>query len=193
MSKRIFFASASPRRKELVSGIFGERIKFVKHDFDENSIKIASSGAGLKKLALMKALSVCKKHKASLIIASDTAVSCGGKILGKPAGKKDAEKMLRRLSGKKVIVMTSVALVDSANGRKSVFLEKTRVKIKNLSASEIQGYVKTGEPLDKAGAFAVQGRGAFLVEGIEGDYYNVVGLPLCRLCSALEKFGVRLF
>ena len=188
--KKAVFATSSPRRKEMISGIYGGRIRFADHALDEKAQRIPHSPAGLKKLAILKARSIAAKYPGAIIISADTEVFCSGRMLGKPSGPGAAEKMLRRISGKNVIVMTSVAVLDTVTGKSSSFSVRTSVKIRELSPAEIKWYIGTGEPMDKAGAFAVQGKGALLVEGIAGDYFNVVGLPLSRFCAELKKYGV---
>jgi len=159
--------------------------EIIEHNFD-----MADLGALVKGLALSKARDIARKVKEGIVIGADTVVVYGGKILGKPRDEADAEKMLRKLSGRKHEVMTGLAIVDVDQNEEAVECVKTKVKFRKLSSGEIKEYVATGEPLDKAGAYGVQGKGAALVESIEGCYYNVVGLPLAKLVEMLKSLGV---
>lgn len=140
--------------------------------------------------ALRKARSVAPDHPRRLILGADTVVVLGDRVFGKPAGEQEARSMLSRLQGQTHTVYTGLALVDGSSGRELAEAEATGVKMRPLSPDEIAAYVATGEPLDKAGAYAVQGRGSLLVERVDGDYFNVVGLPLYRLSKMLESFGI---
>ena len=168
----------------LMKQIIGNKFSVVRHAHTEEPLKQLSPKQLALHHALSKARSVCDKIKNGNVIGADTIVVCGRQVLGKPKDKKDAARMLRKISGRVVQVITGVAVV-SVETRLIVSVRKdaviTLVKIKKLSKNEIDSYVKTKEPLDKAGAFAIQGKGAFLVEWIEGDYNNVVGLPIEKL------------
>ncbi len=152
--------------------------------------------AGLKPLELARTLSNNKakaaamRHAGSIIIAADTIGVLDGRILGKPQDASHARKMLAEMSGRCHRVITGFTVIDSATGRTVSRTVATKVYFRKLSRTEISSYVKTGEPLDKAGAYAIQGLGALLVERIEGDYTNVIGLPLCALAVVLKSFGV---
>jgi len=126
------------------------------------------------------------------MIAADTVVILNGKILGKPKNKKEAARMLRNLSGKEHKVITGVAVVNAKTKKLLQDVVITKVKFRRLDRDLIEKYVASGKPLDKAGAYGIQGKGALLVESIEGDYFNVVGLPLNALNQLLEKFGINL-
>ena len=130
------------------------------------------------------------RHPDAIIIAADTIGVIDGRILGKPHSPDEARAMLRVISGQRHSVITGFTILDTATGRTLSQSVETGVYIKQLTPAEIDAYVKTGEPLDKAGAYAIQGRGAAIVERIEGDYANVVGLPLSALAEALKDFGV---
>jgi septum formation protein len=134
-------------------------------------------------------MAVARGREAGLIIGADTEVVLDGQILGKPADESDAERMLNRLSGRWHAVMTGVALVDIATKREVADFDKTLVKFAALSKAEIEWYVKTGEPLDKAGAYGIQGFGGLFVEEIAGNYYNVVGLPLPLVYRLARRLG----
>lgn len=159
--------------------------EIIEHNFD-----MADPEALVKGLALSKARDVARKVKEGIVIGADTVVVYEGKILGKPSDEADAEKMLRKLSGREHEVITGLAIVDVDRNEEAVECVKTKVKFRRLSPEEIKEYVATGEPLDKAGAYGVQGKGAALVESIEGCYYNVVGLPLAKLVEMLKSLGV---
>ncbi|MFA5098461.1 MAG: Maf family protein [Candidatus Margulisiibacteriota bacterium] len=187
--KKLYLASASPRRKRLIKKIKGWKLFVLRNDHDENENKRLPPGRLAVHHAREKAQKAAPKVKSGTIVAADTIVVCAGKILGKPKNKKDAARMLRVISNKVVRVITGIAVMRIDRGMHlpcRTGQETTLVKIKKLSKDEIDAYVKTREPLDKAGAFAIQGRGAFLVERIKGDYDNVVGLPIKKLKSILE-------
>jgi septum formation protein len=189
--KKIILASASPRRKELLEKI---RLKFeidpsdceedINPEFDPQEI--------VQQLSIIKAKSVAARHKNALIIAADTIGVMGDKILGKPHTEDEACKMLHEISGKSHLVITGFSILDTTTNKIVTGIVNTRVYIKKLTGQEIDAYVKTGEPLDKAGAYAIQGMGAVIVEKIEGDYYNVMGLPLHALTEALKEFGINI-
>jgi len=144
----------------------------------------------IKTLALRKARDVADRVKEGLVIAADTMVLYRGEIFGKPKDLAEAKEMLRTLSGEVHEAITGLAVINVENGKEAVECIKTMVKMRTLTEEEIEGYVATGEPLDKAGAYAIQGRGAALIERIDGCYYNVVGLPLSKLSEMLNKFEV---
>jgi septum formation protein len=149
----------------------------------------ASPEGAVKALASQKAEEVASRcDPYALIIAADTVVVCDGRILGKPRDEEDAFRMLRLLSGRTHEVYTGLCLKDKDSCVTEA--ERTAVRFRTLSDSEIRRYIETGEPMDKAGAYGIQGKAALFVEAIEGDYYNVVGLPLCRLGRMLAGKGV---
>lgn len=143
----------------------------------------------VERLASAKAREVSIRHPQSLVIGADTIVTIGGEILGKPRDRAQAVAMLEQLSGRVHTVFTGVALLG--DGRELVAHEATQVRFRELSRPEIDAYVDSGEPIDKAGAYGVQGLGAALVESVQGDYYAVVGLPICRTVQMLSQFGVK--
>lgn len=156
--------------------------------------KVELSGTPEQKaeqLAYVKALDVAKNVDKGFVLGADTIVVCNGEIFGKPADETDAGRMLENLSGREHLVITGIALIDAESGSVKKGHETTKVKFSELTTEEIQAYIKTGEPFDKAGAYAVQGRGALLVEGLDGCYSNVVGLPLRKLGQMLREFGIR--
>jgi len=191
MTRSIVLASASPRRRELLANI---GLKFTVDPVEIPEVMTT----GLKPARLAKALSLHKaraaasRNEGSIIIAADTFGVLDGMILGKPLDERHARKMLKELSGRCHSVITGFTVIDSATGRTVSRVVETRVYFRKLGRSQIARYVKTGEPLGKAGAYAIQGLGALLVERIEGDYYNVMGMPLCALAAVLRRFGVTL-
>ncbi len=187
--KKIILASASPRRKELLSKM-GIDYEVVVSDIDEGKIKGMLPEQLVQVLASQKAKAVAEDiGKANrLIIGADTIVVLNNKVLGKPANSLEATKMLKSLSGQKHQVYTGVAIVDTDTGKEELFVEKTNVYMKHINDQEIQTYVATKEPLDKAGSYGIQGKGGVFIEKIEGDYFTVMGLPISQLYDHLKKF-----
>jgi MAF protein len=188
--KPIVLASASPRRKELLNQA---RIPFIvkPSGLDEESVKFDGSPAGkAERLAFLKAEDIAKTLKEGLVLGADTIVVMDDMIFGKPSNRDEAFSMLSQLRGREHSVITGVALIDAGSGRTETDSETTKVKFAQLSNTDIDYYINTGEPEGKAGAYAVQGLGALFVEGINGCYSNVVGLPLMKLRRMLEDFGV---
>lgn len=185
--EKVILASASPRRKELLEQLIGNRFEICASSYGEELLE----GLSPEELALHhsreKARGVAPRFPEALIISADTFVICDGEILGKPSSESNAKETLRKISNRVIEVITGLTLLDTRRGMEISEHEVTRVFIKSLSQEEIDFYVGTGEPFGKAGAFAIQGKGALFVERIEGDYFNVVGLPLFRLGRMLEK------
>ena len=190
--KTIILASTSPRRKELLEKI---NLKFEvdASDCEEDTNPGLEPEELVRQLSIKKAKSVAARHKNAIIIAADTIGVMGDKILGKPHTENEASKMLQTISGKSHLVITGFSILDPNTNKIFTGTVNTRVYIKKLTGHEIDAYVKTGEPLDKAGAYAIQGIGAVIVEKIEGDYYNVMGLPLNALTEALKEFGINIW
>lgn len=185
----VILASQSPRRRQLLEQM----------GFTEFQIRPAHgeevAAPGLTPTQLVEALSRQKAEEIAagadpdaLIIAADTVVAVDGQVLGKPHSTEEAVEMLLSLSGREHTVYTGVTL--RRGGQTITRHEATQVRFRPLTREEIDAYVATGEPMDKAGAYGIQGRGALLVEGIQGDYYNVVGLPVCLVGRLLAQFGV---
>lgn len=184
MDKKIILASKSPRRREILLNA-GYTFTVIEAKTDEDMNGLPPTKA-VTEIALRKALYVKNNHntKDSVIIAADTMVYAGGKMLGKPKDALDAFSTLKMLSGAWHTVYTGYAVI---NGEKTVTgCEETAVKFRELSDREINAYVASGEPFDKAGSYGVQGRASVFVERIEGDFFNVVGLPICRIACILE-------
>lgn len=191
MEHRVILASNSPRRRELLEQI-GMTFTVAPADVDESALPGESPEAYAIRVALNKARCAAERAGEGIVIAADTIVVVGDAILGKPADACDAEDMLALLAGKEHRVVTALVVMDAATGRSATRISVTKVWFRDLSDREIEAYVATGEPLDKAGAYGIQERGALLVEKIEGCYSNVVGLPLSLLGEMLREFGVYL-
>jgi septum formation protein len=191
MTTKIILASNSPRRRELLTQI-GLPFTVAPSDADESVLPGESPEAYAVRVALEKARIAAERAGEGIVIAADTIVAIGDIILGKPADAGDAKHMLELLAGKEHRVVTALAVMDAATARCAARISTTRVWFRELSGREIAAYVATGEPLDKAGAYGIQERGALLVERIEGCYSNVVGLPLSLLGEMLRGFGVDL-
>ncbi|MDY3919640.1 MAG: Maf family protein [Candidatus Limivivens sp.] len=187
--KKIILASASPRRRELLAqaGIPFEVIT----SQAEEVITREAPGEVVMELAEKKAEAVADRiYTDAIVIGSDTVVAIDGRILGKPVDEEDAARMLRMLSGREHQVYTGVALLIGEGGswQKKVFYEETQVEMFPMTEGEICRYIATGEPLDKAGAYGIQGRAAVFVKSIRGDYNTVVGLPVSRLYQELKEW-----
>jgi septum formation protein len=189
-TRKIVLASASPRRRELLNKT-GLKFTVDPSDYPENLNRDLAAGELVKEISLGKARRVASKHPDCLVIAADTLGVVRGKVLGKPRDQAEARRMLAFLSNKSHRVITGFTILDTETNRTITRSIETRVYIKNLTSEEIDNYVAISESLDKAGAYAIQGLGALIVEKIKGDYYNVMGLPLCALTEALKDFGVR--
>ncbi|MBQ7594982.1 MAG: septum formation inhibitor Maf [Synergistaceae bacterium] len=186
---RIILASGSPRRKFLLSEL-GLDFEVYKPEVDETRIDGEAPYALCMRLSRLKAQAGAAKFPGKIIIAADTIVVIDGEILGKPINRDDAFKMLMTLQNREHEVLTGLSVCE---GEKLIsHVEHTRVKFRPLTGDEIRAYIATGEPDDKAGAYAVQGIGSLLVESLHGDYFNVVGLPVCSLGKILASFGVNL-
>ena len=186
---QLILASGSPRRRELLS-LFGIPFAVRAADIDETMDPQKPPFDEVARVSRCKALAV-PHEKDDLIVAADTIVVCQGEVLGKPRDKEDAARMLRLLSGSTHQVMTGCTVLQGS--RAETFTQVTQLHFRPLSEKEIHRYIATGEPMDKAGAYGIQGKGALLVEGIRGDFFNVMGLPLLRLSRMLEQFGITLW
>ncbi len=189
MHPEIILASASPRRRELLAQA-GYSFVIEPADVDESVLPPEAPEAHTQRLAREKALAVGRRVGKGIVLAADTVVVIDGTILGKPADNQDAVRMLTILSGREHRVVTGVAVLDAATGKIDIRNSVTGVWFRPLSQHEIEAYVATGEPMDKAGAYGIQERGALLVERISGCYFNVVGLPISLVAVMLAAFGV---
>lgn len=187
--KPLVLASASPRRADL--------LRQAGFSFEIHPSRIVSEELiapvprGIELLALEKARMVAGKYSEGIILGADTLVLCKGKILGKPGSREEARETLRFLSGQEHMVVTGIAVVDAGGGQKEITDHaETRVWMQPLSNGEISDYVGSGEPMDKAGSYGIQGLGSVFIERIEGCYFNVVGLSLNRVYLLLSRFGI---
>ncbi len=190
--EKIILASASPRRKELMT-MASLSFDVIISDCDE-TIEYDGPEDMVRKLSLLKAKDVAEKIKKTetgphIVIGADTIVYFQNQILGKPKNEEDAFRMLQSMSGKTHTVYTGVSLIDTVSGQTETFCEATKVEFYDVTDEDIRAYIATGDPLDKAGSYGVQGRGCFLVKRIEGDYFTVVGLPIAHLLQKLAKWG----
>jgi len=189
--ERLILASASPRRKELLQGL-GLVFEVMISHLPEHPEEGLPPQQIARKLARAKAEEVAGKLNDGIVIGADTLVVLDGEILGKPRDRREAAVILRHLSGRTHEVITGVTVIDTASGRTLQSEGVTQVCFRELSDDEIEQYVSTGEPMDKAGAYGIQGKGILLIERIEGCYTNVVGLPLPALADMLARLGCRI-
>jgi septum formation protein len=187
-SQLIILASASPRRQELLSSA-GISFEVLPSEVDEEFQEGEAPEEYVARLARRKAEKAGEKHKDRWALAADTVVVIDGRILGKPGGRQEAKEMLGMLSDQEHRVITGFCLSRGDSGKSREGTVTTRVRFKNLSSREIDWYLDTGEPFDKAGAYAIQGKAAFMVKEIRGSYTNVVGLPLTEVIEALQELG----
>lgn len=185
---RLVLASASPRREELLRQL-GVPFEVLPSDLEE-ALPSGPVREGVTALALAKARAVARCLTGAVVLGADTAVVLDGRVFGKPRSPEDARRMLQALSGRQHEVVTGVALVEAPAGRETATAVVTRVRMRRCAEAELDAYVATGEPLDKAGAYAIQGAGGALVEAVEGCYTNVVGLPLTTTRRLLEEWGI---
>lgn len=185
----LILASESPRRRYLLEQA-GLSFSVIPSGFDESSVSLSSPEIYVKTLAEAKAGEVAEKYPHSWVIAADTIVWIDNEILGKPAAKAEARAMLKRLSGRIHKVFTGYCVCCKAEKRQFSETLITQVLFKELSEEEIEWYIHTKEPFDKAGAYAIQGLGTFLVKSIKGSYTNVVGLPVCEVIEILIREGL---
>ncbi|MBT5022324.1 septum formation inhibitor Maf [Candidatus Woesearchaeota archaeon] len=190
--KEIILASTSPRRKGLLQQI-GLEFKIVPSNYEEDMTLDLLPHKLAMVLARGKAVDVADRLKSGIVIGVDTFIVLGKHRIGKPHTADVAKKTLRKISGKVLKIYSGVAIIDASTGKELVDYELTKVKMRKMSKKDIEQYVATGEPLDKAGAFAIQGRGAVFVEKLEGCNSNVIGLPLHKLVQMLNKFGIDIF
>lgn len=183
----MLLASSSPRRRELLTQI-GVQFEVQVVPIDETPLPNEEPAAYVARLALAKAKAVLAQYPQATVLGSDTTGVLAGEILMKPVDADDAVRMLQRMSGKSHEVLTAVAVVNAE--REAVQVVCTKVTFCDLTRAQLEAYVATGEPLDKAGSYGIQGYGAVLVAGIEGSYSNVVGLPLTETAALLRTFNI---
>ena len=184
----VILASQSPRRKELL-GLTGLDFVIRVADIDETMDPAVSPYDEVARLSREKAMAV-ERDEADVVIAADTIVVCDGERLGKPKDEADAFRMISMLSGRDHQVMTGMTVLKG--DRAETVTEVTDIHFRELAESEIRAYIATGEPMDKAGAYGIQGGAALFVSHLSGDYFNVVGLPVCALTGILRRFGLRI-
>jgi len=187
-SPRVILASQSPRRRELLT-LVGITHEVRPADIDETYLAGEKPAPHAERLARGKCAVIAERVPDALVIGSDTIVVVDGDVLGKPASEGDAAHMLRRLSGRSHIVVTAVAVAWRGQTRSAV--EEVNVTFHSLSDDDIAAYIATREPMDKAGAYGIQGYGATIVERVDGDYFAVMGLPLQLLVRVLRELGIR--
>jgi septum formation protein len=184
----LILASQSPRRAELI-GRLGLEFETLPADIDESYLGDEMPAAHAERLAREKAVAIARTRPEALVVGSDTIVVLGSDVLGKPRDEAEAVEMLLRLSGREHEVHTGIAV--AFGDRIESGLERVRVRFRALDREECQAYVATGEPMDKAGAYGIQGFGSAIVEAIDGDFFAVMGLPVVRMLSLIERFGWR--
>lgn len=190
MGYKIVLASSSPRRKELLETV-GIHFDIINPVSDETMIANETPEDFALRVSVEKASSVSRLLDVPcVVIGADTVVVVDGEILGKPSDEGDAATMLNKISGHEHQVLTAFSIVKPPGEVLHSEIVATKVRVKTLAAHEIEGYIKTGEPMDKAGAYGIQGIGSFMVREIEGSYTNVVGLPLVELLQALGNLGI---
>jgi septum formation protein len=184
MGKRLILASASPRRYELLKQV-GLDFEVIPSRVIEEYFQTETPQEHVLRLAEAKAKDIASRYPGRWVIAADTIVYINGIILGKPKNREEALEMLNRLSGQEHRVLTGFSVYHLEKGKGDKEAVQTAVKVKSLTSVEMEWYVQTGEPFDKAGGYAIQGMGSFMIESIRGSYTNVVGLPLCELLQML--------
>ena len=186
-------ASASPRRKEILENA-SVKFEVMASCIEELTLDGESPCQMVMRLAFEKGMDIASRQKSDLIISADTIVVIDNTVLGKPENEIEARKMITSLSGRTHQVITGISLINLDNNKKIIDYVISNVKFKNLSEEDINDYIRTKESLDKAGAYGIQGYGALLVDEIQGDYFNIVGLPISRLSDLLKKhFNINLF
>ncbi|WP_068674801.1 nucleoside triphosphate pyrophosphatase [Oceanobacillus sp. Castelsardo] len=188
MEQRLILASGSPRRKELLQNM-NLSFDVIVSDVEETIDRTLSPEELVQSISYQKAFSIAKNHPKAFVIGADTVVLLDNQVLGKPTTEENAFQILHQLSGRQHEVLTGVTIIKD----KQIisFYEKTLIEFWPLTKSEIWDYIKTGEPMDKAGSYGIQGLGSYLVKKINGDYCTVVGLPVARLLRELEQMGYK--
>lgn len=185
----IVLASASPRRRELLASL-GLSFAVIPSQAPEDELPGETPARHVERLSIAKAAEVARRTRGGRwFIGSDTIVAVGGRLLGKPRDDQDAAAMLRALSDRSHEVVSGYAIVDGGGAVRFSAAVTTRVRFRKLTEAEIAGYIASGEPRDKAGAYGIQGLGACFIQAIEGSYTNVVGLPLSEVVTALQELG----
>ncbi|MBU0979217.1 MAG: septum formation protein Maf [Nanoarchaeota archaeon] len=187
---QIILASASERRKELMLRLIGKNFTVLPSGFDEdNTLDMEPEELAMHN-SRGKARDVAKQHRSAVVIGVDTLVFSHGKVLGKPVTPGKAKEMLKGISGKNITVISGITVIH--DGKEQTDYELTKVKMKDMTEDEINAYVASDEPLDKAGAFGAMDKGALMIESVQGSFYNVVGLPIYKLNLMLKEIGIEL-
>jgi len=189
--RKVVLASKSPRRKEILERV-GLRFEVKASDFNEKTILQADPVEFVETVSREKAKTVAAKYEDAVVIAADTIIVVGGEIIGKPQSPEHAKEILHKLSGRDHLVITGFTIMDSKAKVLITRSVESKVYFKELSDEEIDAYVATGEPMDKAGAYGVQEKAGIFLEKIEDDFFNVVGLPVLAVTEELKKFGVKI-
>ncbi len=188
VSKDLFIlASESPRRREILKSV-GLKFKIIPAHVNENYLAGESPQEHVTRLSRKKAMVIAKKFPKAWVLGADTIVVIDGIILGKPKNKTQAKNMLQKLSGREHKVFTGFTIVNTANKDYSTKVVQSAVRFKTISPEELEWYIACDEPYDKAGGYAIQGKGAYFIQSIRGSYTNVIGLPLCEVLETLKKF-----
>lgn len=187
--RKIILASGSPSRKEILKRA-GVEFEVETSDYEEDLEQELAPHELVKKLSQGKARAVAEEHDDAIIIGADSVVVIDGEVIGKPTDETDARAMLHSMSGRDHIFLTGYTIIDTENGKEITKTAETKARFKKLSEEEISAYAASGEPMGKAGAYALQGRGVLLVEKIEGEHSTIMGLPVSALAETLKEFGV---
>lgn len=190
MKRKIVLASKSPRRKQLLEQIGLKDFEIRESKYEEDMTAYKDPYVLAQFLGLEKAKEVARHYDDAIIIAADTFVVYKNKFLGKPKTERKAREMLKELSGKSVKIITGYAIIDTKNDIEINSYGEGEVKIKKLTTEEINDYISTGEPMERAGAFAIQEKGSVIIESIKGDYHSMVGLPVYQIYHILKGFGI---
>lgn len=183
---KFILASASPRRRELLRSA-GLKFKIIPAHVNEDYLEGESPRQHVKRLSREKALTVARKHQDTWVLGADTIVVIDGVILGKPTNRNQAQTMLQKLSGHEHRVFTGFTIIHLESKIRVTGVVQSHVKFKNISPDEMNWYIACDEPYDKAGGYAIQGKGAYFIQSIRGSYTNVIGLPLCEVLETLKK------
>jgi septum formation protein len=189
--KKIILASQSPRRRDLLKQI-GLEFEIDPSNYEEDMSLEMEPNKLAEHLSLGKAEDVAQRHKDSIIISADTIVAVDNEVFGKPKTPEKAKYMLQKLSGRAHSVITGFTVIDTQTNKQISKSVETKVYFKNIPQEEMDAYIASGEPLDKGGGYAIQGLAALFVEKIDGDYFNIVGLPILVLTTELKNFGVKI-
>lgn len=191
--KKIVLASGSPRRKEILSNIIGSNFEIAKSLYEEDNTLELPPHELVMKHSKMKGLDVAKNYSDAIVISADSLVSFNEKVLGKPKTESRAKEMLEMISGNTVEVLTGITVIDTKHSIIKTEYETTLVYFDKMTNEDIDFYVRTKEPLDKAGAFGIQGKGALFIQKIDGCFFNVMGLPIFKLHRMLKSLKLKIY